>query len=64
MPRKPGIGQLLRWSATAYKIGIRSSADVNYFSVLRLLYTEFAAHPGPRPAGTVKRSECEAEMPQ
>ena len=64
MPRKPKIGQLLRWSAIACKIGSRSSADINYFSVLHLLYTEFAAHPAPRPADTVKRSECEVELPQ
>jgi len=63
MSRKPRIGQLLRWSAMACKIGIRSSADVNYLSVFHLLYTEFAAHAAPRPAGTVKRSVCEVELP-
>jgi len=45
-------------------IGIRSLADINYFPVLHLLYTEFAAHPAPRPAGAVKLSECEVELPQ
>jgi hypothetical protein len=64
MPHKPRTGQLLRWSAMACKIGIRSSVDVNYFSVLHLLYTEFAAHSAPRPAGTVKRCGCEVELPQ
>jgi hypothetical protein len=57
MPCKPKIGQLLRWSAMACKIGIRSSADINYFSVLHLLYIEFAVHPAPCPASTVSGRE-------